>query len=172
MTAYPNLKGSLTLPQIVTHLPQPVLVRRAEVPMDSLATNGPATIDAVRDVMAAQGIAATGPGFLRYDRISMACDMQMAFGYPVAPGTTANGDLSFETLPAGRYISIRHHGHPDELYDVTIMLIEWSKVRKVQWDVEETPEGDRFGARMEIFHNDAGPPSDDWITEIRIRLRD
>ncbi|HLQ18620.1 MAG TPA: GyrI-like domain-containing protein, partial [Tabrizicola sp.] len=165
MTAYPNLKGTLTMPQIVSHPPQPVLVRRANVTMGSLDTIGPATLDAVRDAMAAERIRATGPGFFRYDLINMACDMQMAFGYPVAPGTTAPGDLSLETLPAGRYISVTHNGHPDELYDVNILLIEWSKVRQVQWDVEETPEGDRFAARLEIFHTDAGPPSDAWVTE-------
>ena len=172
MTAYPHLAGSLTLPRIVTHAAQPVLVRHAVLGMDALDSAGPAALDAVEAWMAGQGIAPTGPGFFRYDLINMAGQMGMAFGYPVAPGTMGDGDIRAETLPAGRYISVLHHGHPDELYDATIMLIEWSKVRHVDWDVEETPAGDRFAARLELFNHAEGEPSDDWVTEIRIRLRD
>jgi effector-binding domain-containing protein len=172
MTAYPNLKGSLTLPRIVTHAAQPALVRHVALTMNDLDSAGPAALDGVADWMAQQGIAPAGPGFFRYDLINMAGQMGMAFGYPVAPGTQGAGDIAAETLPAGRYISVLHHGHPDELYDATIMLIEWSKVREVGWDVEETAAGDRFAARLELFNHAEGDPSDDWITEIRIRLRD
>jgi effector-binding domain-containing protein len=172
MTAYPNLQGSLTLPRIVTHAAQPVLVRHAAISMDQLDTAGPAALDAVANWMAAQGIAPTGPGFFRYDLINMAGRMGMAFGYPVAPGAGGKGDIVAETLPAGRYVSVLHHGHPDELYDATIMLIEWAKVRQVDWDVEETAAGARFAARLELFNQADGDPSDDWLTEIRIRLRD
>jgi effector-binding domain-containing protein len=172
MTAYPHLNGSLTLPRIVTHAAQPVLVRHAAIAMDELDSAGPACLDAVQDWMTGQGTLPIGPGFFRYDLINMAGQMGMAFGYPVAPSTKGEGDILAETLPAGRYISVRHHGHPDELYDVTIMLIEWSKVRQIDWDVEETAQGDRFAARLELFEQSPGDPSDDWVTEIRIRLRD
>jgi effector-binding domain-containing protein len=172
MTAYPNLKGSLTMPQIVTHAAQPVLVRHVAMAMDALDRDGPAALDAVGHWMERSGIRSTGPGFFRYDLINMGGEMGMAFGYPVAAGTKGQGDIIAETLPAGRYISVLHHGHPDELYDATIMLIEWSKVREVAWDVEETAEGDRFAARLELFNHAEGDPSDGWITEIRIRLRD
>lgn len=172
MTAYPNLNGSLTLPRIVTHAAQPVLVRHVAITMDDLDSTGPACLDAVRAWMEVQGIKPTGPGFFRYDLINMAGQMGMAFGFPVAPGTKGQGEVVAEILPAGRYISVLHYGHPDELYDATIMLIEWSKVREVDWDVEETAKGDRFAARLELFNRAEGDPSDDWITEIRIRLRD
>lgn len=171
MTAYPHLAGSLTLPRIVTHAAQPVLVRHAAIGLDALDSAGPAALDAVEAWMAEKRIAPTGPGFFRYDLINMAGQMGMAFGYPVAPGTVGEGEIRAETLPAGRYISVLHHGHPDELYDATIMLIEWSKVRRVDWDVEETAAGDRFAARLELFNQAEGDPSDDWVTEIRIRLR-
>lgn len=172
MTAYPNLKGTLTLPRIINCPAQPVLVQHAALRMDQLDSSGLACLDAVQAWMDQQGIAATGPGFFRYDLINMAGQMGMAFGYPVTPGTSGQGDILAETLPAGCYISVLHHGHPEELYDATIMLIEWSKVRQVHWDVEETAAGDRFAARMEIFNRAEGDPSDDWITEIRIRLAD
>jgi effector-binding domain-containing protein len=172
MTAYPNLSGSLTLPRILSFAAQPVLVRHAALSMADLDSAGPAALDTVADWMTRHGIAPAGPGFFRYDLINMAGRMGMAFGYPVAPGTTGQGEIVAETLPAGRYISVLHHGHPDELYDATIMLIEWSKVRQVDWDAEDTAEGDRFAARLELFNRAEGDPSDDWITEIRIRLRD
>lgn len=171
MTSIPVLNGSLTLPRI-RHFPaQPVLVRHADLPMAEIDSEGPAILKDVLSQLAANGVAETGPAFFRYDVVDMEGTMSMSFGTQVAEGTRDQGDIRAETLPAGRYVTLTHQGHPDELYDVTVMLMAWAKVRGVHWDVEETSAGDRFAARLEFFHNGPEDPPESWATEIRIRLR-
>jgi effector-binding domain-containing protein len=172
MTDLPTLKGTLTLPRLATLPSQAVLVLRADMAMTDIDSKGPALLDRVLTHLQLEGIAETGPAFFRYDVIDMVGTMSMSFGAQVPPGTAGAGDIVADILPAGRYVSVLHNGHPDELYDATIMLIEWAKVRGVQWDVEETAEGDRFAARMEFYHDGPEVPKDQWTTEIRIRLRD
>jgi effector-binding domain-containing protein len=167
-----DLKGWFTLPRIIAFPAQPVLLRRADLTMATLDSEGGAILGQVLESLARHGIAETGPAFFRYDVIDMEGVMAMSFGAQVAPGTTAPDGLVTETLPAGRYVTLTHHGHPDELYDVTVMLMLWAKVRGHIWDMEETPQGDRFAARMEFYHNGPETPPDDWTTEIRIRLAD
>lgn len=172
MTSIPDLKGSLTLPRI-RHFPaQPVLVRHADMLMAEIDSEGPAILRDVLSHLAANGVAESGPAFFRYDVVDMEGTMSMSFGAQVAEGTLGQGDIRAETLPAGRYVTLTHQGHPDELYDVTVMLMAWARVRGVQWDVEETPEGDRFAARMELYRSEPDDPPENWTTEIRIRLRD
>ena len=172
MTDLPDLKGRLTLPRLLEFGAETVLVRRETMPWTDLDARGPALHSEVRDYISRIGTPETGPPFFRYDLIDMAGNMGMAFGFPVPRGTRGEGDILAQTHPAGRYISVVHNGHPDELYDATVMLIEWAKVRGIRWDMEETPEGDRFAARMEFYRSPDGVPKDDWETEIRIRVAD
>jgi hypothetical protein len=167
-----DLKGWFTLPRIAEYPAQPVLLRRADLTMATLDSRGGEILGEVLGTLAAHAVHETGPAFFRYDVIDMEGTMQMSFGAQVAPGTTAPKGLVADMLPAGRYITLTHHGHPDELYDVTVMLMLWAKVRGHIWDMEETPQGDRFVARMEFYHNGPETPPDDWTTEIRIRLAD
>ena len=167
-----DLKGWITLPRIADFPAQPILVRRADLTMATLDSEGGAILGQVLDDIARHGIAETGPAFFRYDVVDMEGTMQMSFGAQVAPGTTAPKGLVPEMLPAGRYITLTHHGHPDELYDVTVMLMVWARVRGHVWDTVDTPQGQRFTARMEFYHDGPATPPDDWTTEIRIRLAD
>lgn len=168
----PSLKGTLALPRLVERAAEPVLILRADMPLMEIDSRGPGLLAQVLDHLAGRGIAPVGPGFFRYDVIDMPGTMSMSFGVPVPPGTAGDAAFESDTIPAGRYISVRHHGHPDELYDATIMLIAWAEVRGVAWDVATTLEGDRFAARMEVFHSGPETPMGDWTTEILIRLAD
>ncbi len=166
------LRGRITLPQIREFPAQPVLLRRADLTMAGVDAEGPGILSGVVADCAARGIAETGPGFFRYDVIDMEGIMRMSFGVQVAPGTSGAPDLEADVLPAGRYVTLEHRGHPDELYDVTVMLMSWARARGHVWDMTEGPGGEHFAARMEFYHNGPGDPPDDWLTEIRIRLRD
>lgn len=171
MTRIPELRGSLALPRIEVFAAQPVLVRHASLTMAEIGSKGPGLLGEVLDGMAARSITEAGPAFFRYDLIDMAGQMGMAFGAQVAPGTPGFGEVQAEVLPAGRYLTALHRGHPDELYDCMMMIVAWVKGRGVAWDVEETEAGDRFAARLEFYRSDpATVPMADWETEIRVKL--
>jgi effector-binding domain-containing protein len=75
-------------------------------------------------------------------------------------------------LPAGRYATLRHTGHPDALLGVTAALLEWAGKEGLAWDVTSTPDGDRWAARLEIYETDPAvePDMTKWTTQLAFRL--
>ena len=78
------------------------------------------------------------------------------------------------TLPAGRYATVTHIGPPDTLGAATAALLEWADERGVQWDMTVGDEGERWGARLEIYLTDPREQLDlsKWETELAFRLAD
>jgi len=73
-----------------------------------------------------RGHAPAGAPFLRYLVIDMARAMVVQAGVPVAGPVEVGGEVESDTLPAGRYASTTHVGHPDGLYDATVGLLTWA----------------------------------------------
>jgi catechol 2,3-dioxygenase-like lactoylglutathione lyase family enzyme len=106
--------------------------------------------------------------------IDMARQLEIAFGVPTADAVAGDARVHAGRLPAGRYASLVHRGHYDGLYNANAVLIGWAKERGISFDVEETPAGDRFGCRLEIYRTDprAEPDPANWETEVAIRIAD
>jgi effector-binding domain-containing protein len=85
-----------------------------------------------------------------------------------------DGRVIAGVLPAGRYVIMRHVGHPDELMAATGSLLDWAAEQGLTWDVSPSPAGDRWGARLEIYHSDPDvePDMTKWETELVFRLAD
>jgi|SRR5277367_1493163 len=77
-------------------------------------------------------------------------------------------------LPAGKYAMVWHIGHPDTLVDATSALLDWAAGQGLTWDVTETEDDDRWGARLEIYETDPAqePNMNNWETELAFRLAD
>lgn len=121
--------------------------------------------------LAERGVAPAGAPFLRYLEIDMEHALLVEAGVPVAEPVTDDA-MDAHLLPAGRYATVVHHGHPDRLVAVTGELLDWAGGHGHAWDA--SPDGRRWGARLESFHTNpmevSGP--DEWVTELAIRLRD
>ena len=67
---------------------------------------------------------------------------------------------------------MRYTGHPMGLYDATAALLDWAAGQGLAWDVTETEDGDRWGARLEIYESDPAqePDMDKWVTDLAFRL--
>lgn len=120
--------------------------------------------------LAQRGVAPAGAPFLRYLEIDMERGLVVEAGVPVAEPVTGDDTMDANALPAGRYATVLHRGHPDELVGVTGELLDWAGEHGHTWDV--SPDGRRWGARLEAFHTNpmevSGP--DEWVTEVAIRL--
>ncbi|MDR3472030.1 MAG: GyrI-like domain-containing protein [Devosia sp.] len=162
----------LTLPKIVERGAQPyVAIRRTvKIPFGDVID---ATMPKLFQWLAANGVEPAGPPFFKYNVIDMANDLEMEFGVPTSTLRDPDGVVVTGTLPAGRYATVVNHGHYDQLMDATMVLIGWAKERGLSWDVEQTPKGDKFAGRFEVYPNDPRevPNPDDWETEIWIKLR-
>ena len=121
-----------------------------------------------------QGVEPSDAPFFRYWVIDMDRELDVEVGVPVAEAIPGDGDIVAGTLPAGRFVTTTHIGHPDELIDATSRLLDWADEQGVRWDVQETPQGDAWGCRLEIYRTDPAvePDMSRWETDLVFRLSD
>jgi hypothetical protein len=126
--------------------------------------------------LAAQGVGLGGAPFFRYLLIDMPDRLDMQAGVPVdsTEGLRLVGGLRAGLLPAGRYATRRHHGHPAGLQAATADLLAWAEREGLRWDSEPTPDGERWGCRLERYLTDPASQPDmaRWETELSFRLAD
>ena len=156
---------------------QPQLVDRDEIPYVSVAATVPMTglAGAIDDGfgrvfawLGSRGIPATGAPFVRYVRIDMTHTLDVELAVPVPQGTEGDAAVSAGTLPAGRYVTLLHVGHYDELVAANATLQAWASDQGVTFAVTREDDGDRWQARVEQYlTNPADEPDPSrWQTEL------
>lgn len=163
----------LTMPKIISREKQSYVGIRRRVKFDEIASMADSTFPLLDAWMNARGIRPAGPSFFKYDVIDMRGLLEIETGFPTHKIVEGDDTVVVGILPAGRYGMLRHTGPYDELLDANAVLIGWAKEKGISWDVEETPEGDRFACRLESYIVDPAEESDPqkWVTEVLIRIR-
>ena len=112
--------------------------------------------------MAAQGVEPSGPPFM------------VEAGVPVGEPVAGDGDVVAGMLPAGRYATVTHTGHPDELIGVTGDLLAWAERAGLDFDRWDDPRGDAWACRVESYLTDPDeePDMTKWETTLFFRLAD
>lgn len=163
----------LSLPKIVEREAQPyVAMRRAvTLPFGEVVD---ATLPRLWQWIGAHRIEPVGPPFFKYNVIDMAHELEIDFGAPTASLLQADGEVVTGTLPAGRYATLTYHGNYADLVEVNAVLIGWANLHRLRFDMESTPQGDRFACRLEIYSNDPRevPDPRDWETVLAFKLAD
>ncbi len=158
----------MTEPRIVERAAQPYVGITASVPMDGI----PAIADRLPYIfgwLAARDVTPVGAPFLKYNVVAMDAELEIEAGVPVPPGTDGDGEIVAGLLPAGRYATLTHVGHPGELVEATARLLGWAAAQGLEWD---TSRAGRWAARLEIYHTDPAvePDMTRWETELAFRL--
>ena len=124
--------------------------------------------------LADRGVTPVGAPFFRYRVIDMSAELVVEAGIPLAAPIEVTAPDFVDVLPAGRYASVTHIGHPDELMGVTAALLDWGQRQGVAWDVTPTPEGEVWGARLEVLLTNPveEPDLHKWETALLFRLAD
>ncbi len=160
----------LTLPRIVERSSQPFVAFREQVtvPFNDVVDRA---YGELFGWLAAKGIAPAGAPFIKYNLIAMP-ELELEFGVPTAVPVPANGRVVAGALPAGRYATVSYWGGYENLMDVNAVLIGWAKEKGLKWDAVETPAGDRFASRLEIYETDPRqePDQNKWQTDVAIKL--
>jgi effector-binding domain-containing protein len=122
--------------------------------------------------LGARGLAPAGAPFFKYNVIDMTRELEVEAGVPVAAPVDGDGTVLFGVLPAGRYATLTHVGHPSELVDATKALLDWAAGQGLSWDVSPGDRGERWGSRLEIYLTDPSvePDMSKWETELAFRL--
>ncbi|WP_243073951.1 GyrI-like domain-containing protein [Microbacterium sp. SS28] len=159
-------------PKIVVRPEIPYVAITAEVTMDDIGAVVPPLTSEVFDWLAAKGIAPAGAAFWKYDVIDMERRLVIETGVPVAEQVEGDSRVRRGLLPAGRYATVIHVGHPQTLMSATARLLEWGREQGLTWDVAPTPNGDRWGCRLETYLDEPGQDMNEWATELAFKLAD
>jgi effector-binding domain-containing protein len=163
----------LIAPEIETRTEQPYAAIKAQVSMAGIAAFAVRTGE-VFGWLGARGLTPAGPPFLKFNVIDMARELEMENGVPVAAPVNGDDLMVAGVLPAGRYATVTHTGHPSELVEVTGALLDWGAEQGLTWDVSPSEDGDRWGARLEFYLTDPAeePDMSKWQTQLAFRLAD
>jgi effector-binding domain-containing protein len=144
----------------------------AHVTMHNLGEVVPPLTGEVFGWLAQRGVAPAGPPFWKYNVIDMQRGLEVEAGVTVAAPVAGDARVQAGVLPAGRYATARHVGHPSTLLAATAALLDWAKARGLTWDVTPSPEGDRWGCRLELYLTDPRdePDMHKWQTQLAFRL--
>lgn len=158
-------------PTIVERAEQPYVGRRESITMTEFAKIAD-HLPSLFEWLAARQVEVTGAPFFRYRVIDMSAELVIEAGIPVAGPVEVDEPTFYDTLPAGRYATATHVGHPDELVGATERLLRWAQDHNLSWDMEPTPEGEIWGARLEQLLTDPAeePDMHKWQTILLFKL--
>ncbi len=161
-------------PRIETRAEQPYAAVKARVTMATLGTVVPPLNQEVFAWLGERGVAPAGPPFWKYDLIDMSGMLEVEAGVAVAAAVAGDGRVLSGVLPAGRYATVVHVGHPGELAGVTAGLLDWAAGQGLTWDMSPDEDGERWGSRLEIYLTDPRqePDMSKWATQLAFRLAD
>lgn len=157
-------------PTIETRVDQPYAAIPVKVRMAELGAVVPPLTSRLFEWLAARDIAPAGPPFWRYLVIDMDGELEVETGVPVASPVEGNRKIRAGMLPAGRYATVVHTGHPDTLVTATRDLLDWAAEHGLEWDTD----GKTWGCRLEEYLSDPAevPDMRNWQTRLAFRLRD
>ncbi|WP_147260079.1 GyrI-like domain-containing protein [Pseudonocardia hierapolitana] len=124
--------------------------------------------------LAERGVDPAGPPFFRYLLIDMERELDVEAGVPVAAPVDGDGEVLAGVLPAGRYATTTHVGHPDELIAVTGAFQDEAAAQGLTFDATGTERGTRWGCRLELLLTNPAeqPDTTKWETKLAFRLAD
>ncbi|PJJ72556.1 GyrI-like small molecule binding protein [Diaminobutyricimonas aerilata] len=129
--------------------------------------------DRILGWLAERGMSPAGAPFFHYAVVDMPRLVVVA-GWPVDRDVVGDDDVQPLTLPAGRFATLRHRGHPDELEAATGELLAWADERGLAFDRAESARGEEWACRLEIYETDPAeePDLSRWETTLVFKLRD
>ncbi|MGW1345235.1 GyrI-like domain-containing protein [Kribbella sp. NPDC002412] len=157
------------MPEIVKREERPYVALRGKVAMDGIGAFAERMGEVV-SWLAAHEIAPNDAPFFKYDVVDMEAGLVMEVGFPVDDLHHGEGEIVAGVLPAGRYVTATHHGHPDGLLGATRDLLAWATEQGLEWDAN----GNNWTARLEIYRSDPRevPDLNDWETDLEFKLKD
>jgi len=126
----------------------------------------------VAEWLARRGREPAGPPFWRYLVIDMDHELVVEVGFPLLEEVDGDGRVNAGTLPAGRYATVIHQGHPDELVGATAGLLEWAEGQGLAFDTTEVDGAEHWVCRLENYLSDPRDEPDmaKWRTELAFKL--
>jgi len=164
----------LTLPEIIDRPAQPYIYVPFTVRMDQMQIPAQQGFPQLFAHVEKLGLTPEGSAFYNYRRINMRETLDVEAGIALVKAGPEDGAVKSGILPAGRFMTLDWHGHPDALEKVTGMLIGWARLTNQPFDGHTEGDDDYFACRLEIYHSDPRevPNMHDWVTTLAFKLKD
>jgi effector-binding domain-containing protein len=161
-------------PNIVDREGRPYVSITSWVPVAALGKRLPPLMGEVFGWLGQRGVPIDGAPIWKYNVIDMSGELEVEVGVPVHGTVAGDGRVQSHVLPAGRYATAQHVGHPDALEQATRELLEWAEREGLAWDVVELAGKQRWTARVEEYLTDPGqqPDMTQWVTNLLFKLAD
>lgn len=145
---------------------------RQRIPSKTIAAAVPKFLKLTKKYLAGKGLMVSGAPFFRFHSINMGVEYDLEVGYLCKTKVKADGDFVSNTLPAGRYATLKYAGK-NRGYQGNRALIEWARANGHEMDRWNTDLGDTFACRYEVYLSDinAEPDHRKWIKEVAIKLK-
>ena len=160
--------------EVIERSAQPYVAIKSQVTMQTLGVVLPGLAPRVFGWLGQRGISPSGAPFWKYNVVDMDRGLEVEVGVPVATAVAGDDLVQAGVLAPGRYATVRYTGHPDGLFGATAALLKWADEHNLTWDVSQAPDGERWGARLEIYETDPAmePDMSKWTTQLAFRLAD
>ena len=160
---------TMNTPEVSEREAQAYYAIAATLPMSELGQAVPLAGE-VFDWLAQRDIAPAGPPFWRYLTIEMPDRLEIECGVTVAAAVAGDDRVLAGELPAGRYATVLHFGHPDDLVETTGELLGWAAREGLALDA--SPDQRYWGCRLEEYLTDPEeqPDLNQWVTRVSMRL--
>jgi effector-binding domain-containing protein len=161
----------MTEPRIVDRAAQPYVFITRRLPMNRLGELVPVH-GQVFGWLAERGERPAGAPFWKYNVIDMERELEIEVGVPTSTVPSGDGEIRGGILPSGRYASVGHTGHPDELVHVTKRLLDWAAAEGLAFDKSPAEGGEHWACRLEIYETDPAEEPDlaKWQHTLAFRL--
>jgi DNA gyrase inhibitor GyrI len=137
-------------PYLEDRAAQPYAGIKMTVPMDGISGAVDEAFPELFGWLGANGMAPSGPPFIRYLVIDMAGELELDLGVPVAAPVAGSGRIQAGVLPEGRYAVLRYTGHYD-LLDANAALHDWASEQGIQFDAWDGDKGQAWRSRVEHY---------------------
>ena len=122
-----------------------------------------------------KGVQPSGAPFYRYFVIGDTDkNFKLEVGVPITSPMFGDERVITGTIPAGKYATLVHYGHPDHISNSFTVLEEWAKEHEVEWDNQMEGDKEVWGGRFEYYLTDPAvePDLEKWSTEIAYKIKE
>lgn len=156
-------------PRLESRPETPTLGIRETVPFRTMLSNRDRLLAELISWLDERGIQTDGPFFLRLHVVDMAGLMDIEVGV-VSDAAIADHRVQRGVLPAGRYALLDYRATS---LSANRLLHHWIAEEGLTYDSRDTPEGEAFVARCEVYLTD--PRSErkksQWVVQLAFLLR-
>ncbi|WP_341677765.1 GyrI-like domain-containing protein [Niveibacterium sp. SC-1] len=159
------------LASIVEKPARPYLGIRFQTPFDGMFAVAAKALKELRTWSKKNGLAETGPYFMRYYHCDMKSIMDVEVGLMTDSGHPGEGHIQPGSLPSGRYATLVYRGNGLRGNQA---LMKWAKDEGIRFDPLVADEAESYVCRYEAYLTDYRVESRKllWDVELSIKLPD